>query len=252
MLDVSRFIVISNVRGNPFALQAVMEEASKLNIRTFVSAGNLVGLLPGNDEVLKLIKSKSFVLIRGVYELYFEGRVPYGHMREATKPLFKNARKYYKKSKLSRLMNDCILIDGLCIGSRVSWSEQMPFGGDKDVLMEVISVTNGLPTILSGRCTSASILSIDRSEDARHFIPYPLSSLSNCILFPGAVGMNRELNRGRIGVACYAVVENSTITFCTTEYSLEDVFLLIENSCEAARSLLYYYVDDNRGNVAGK
>lgn len=74
---MSRVGILSDVHGNVFALEAVLEDARRQGCETLVVAGDLVAQGPAPAETLDLLREiEALVLIRGNTDRYLSGDGP--------------------------------------------------------------------------------------------------------------------------------------------------------------------------------
>lgn len=233
-----RLGIISNVMGNPFALQSVVDSLKSLQADYIISAGNFIGLIPGNLEVIEIAQRENIKLVRGKWERYFEGLENYVGVSPGKEELVKHAKNIYCKFGIETIANDEWLFDGIRIGSKVHFSWWLPFLGDESVISEIIAQMGSIKQIIGGVPFSLPKIQCESSvEIPLYFTPYSISFLENKIIYPGSVGANRSACEK----ARFAFVDKDQFIFHEINYPIEKAISLVKNFGEPARTILNWF-----------
>src|SRR5262245_37185595 len=66
-----RIAILADIHGNLAALQAVMLELERLQPDQVLLDGYLINGVPFNNEVVDLVRSQDWVVVRGNHEFYY-------------------------------------------------------------------------------------------------------------------------------------------------------------------------------------
>lgn len=108
--------VISDIHGNIFALEAVLEDTKNRNVDTIICLGDLVGYGPFPNEVIELIRKENILVIMGNYDaaVVFND-IKYIQDNELNRnfalPWSVNEVNENNKKYLKRLPEDIIVVD---------------------------------------------------------------------------------------------------------------------------------------------
>lgn len=108
--------VISDIHGNIFALEAVLEDIKNRNVDTIICLGDLVGYGPFPNEVIDLIRKENILVIMGNYDAaVVSNDIKYIQDNELNKnfalPWSVNEVNENNKKYLKRLPEDIVVID---------------------------------------------------------------------------------------------------------------------------------------------
>ena len=215
-----KIAVLSDIHGNSYALEAVLEEAKSKDISHLLILGDIVGYYYYPEVVLDMLSEWSYDLIKGNHEKILEDLV---HDRTIADTLrlkygsgHKCAIEKLNQSQLLDLKNlsdvktveRCGLSFLMCHGS--PWSNDYYIYPDstKRILQQCDSKEHDF--VLIGHTHRA----------------FAVKNEHSVLINPGSVGQSRDVG----GKASWCIIntENSSFSFVSTVYSIDKLLIDIE------------------------
>jgi len=214
--------VISDIHGNPYALELVLKVAKEENVHKLLVLGDVVGYYYHPEKVMDLLNEWDYDLIKGNHEVIMEqlmdGTLSFDQVSNKYGSGHKMAIEKLSAAQVQQLINapeqKMINIDGarilMCHGS--NWDAGVYLYPDSD-------------TDLLDKCNErdADFVTIGHSH---HSFAY--RNENSTLINVGSVGQSRS----RGGVASWAIINtmNKTFKFVATPYPVETLLKEVEET----------------------